>query len=129
AVDYSAVALRRRSVIEVSKHAAVLGSEYWHGITFGIIESWRGVGASDDDGRKLAAAGLNGLIGIRYDSESTESWSSRTREVLEALLNRILTEGSRHIEIFHGGLWALSELLDGIRESSSPTTVLTARHQ
>ncbi|KAI5805230.1 tubulin folding cofactor D C terminal-domain-containing protein [Geopyxis carbonaria] len=104
AVDYATVALRRRSVVTVAAAAGALDTEYWTALTHGIITGWRGVGAADDDGRKLAASSLGALTALRPDGGAT----------FDALLARIRGEGGKHTEIYHGGLFALAAHLDAL---------------
>lgn len=113
-VDYNAVALRRRSIITVAKEVAGLGSVYWEAIAGGIVDGWRGVGSSDADGRKLAAQGLGELVGISFPGDGTEAQSGRAVGLVRSLVHRIRTEGKSDVEIWHGGTWALAEVLDGL---------------
>jgi hypothetical protein len=114
-VDYNAVALRRRSVVQVAHNAALLGEEYWKGLVYGLATGWRGIGGSDDDGRKLAATSLRAMVEVSYPSGAKDSIYIRGKFVLRAVLERTLAEGQQHVEIYHGCLWALAEVLDGLR--------------
>jgi hypothetical protein len=114
AVDYNAVALRQRSVQDVASQAAGLDPEYWTGIIFGLVDGWRGIGSSDDEGRRLAAKSLgNRCRLVDWNHHGTDSTSFRDRQtfVLNTILRRINHEG-KDIEIYHGCLLALAEVLD-----------------
>ncbi|KAL7266968.1 hypothetical protein RUND412_010467 [Rhizina undulata] len=110
-VDYNAVALRRRSVIEVAREAASLGVEYWEGLVDGIVAGWRGVASSDTDGRKMAGRGLGALVAVEFNDGSEVA---RGRSVVTSLVKRIRSEGKGDIEIWHGGIWALAEVVDSM---------------
>lgn len=122
-VDYNAVALRRRSVITVAGEVARLAEGYWKAIADGIIEGWRGVGSSDLDGRKLSGQGLGEIMVILPPTDNEEARNGRARKVVNSLIHRIRTEGKSDVEIWHGGAWALSEVLN--RFSTLPTTSLS----
>lgn len=113
-VDYNAVALRRRSVVAVAEEIAALHVGYWNAIVGGIVEGWRGVGSSDLDGRKLSGLGLRGVVRIALPGDDEEARNVRARRVLNSLVHRIRTEGKSDVEIWHGGTWALAEVLDGL---------------
>lgn len=119
-VDYSAVALRRRSVVKVAAELAGLASGYWLAVVNGIVEGWRGIGSSDVDGRKLAGDGLGELIYLSFpkDTGSPEEKDARAKHVITSLLHRIRTDGGSDIEIYHGATWALSSALLSVPTSS-----------
>jgi len=114
AVDYNAVALRQRSVISVAADSVTLGKEYWKGVVFGLVDGWRGIGSSDGEGRKFAATSLGKMVRVRYSSDDNYSIRKRGRFVFQAIMQRNKTEGMQHIEIYHGCLLALAEVLDGL---------------
>lgn len=125
-VDYNAVALRRRSVITVAGEVARLAEGYWSAIVAGVIEGWRGVGSSDLDGRKLSGQGLGELVVLSLPDDTEDARNGRARRVVSALIHRIRTEGKSDIEIWHGGTWALSEVLDGLSALTSTSPLLTS---
>lgn len=59
-VDYHAVALRSRAVLEVGAAAAKLGRGYEDALTEGLL-GWRGVGAGDATARRTAAKAIGAL--------------------------------------------------------------------
>lgn len=124
-VDYNAVALRRRSVITVAGEVARLAEGYWTAITEGVVEGWRGVGSSDLDGRKLSALGLGQVVRLELPDDTEDVRNRRVRKVVGALIHRIRTEGKSDVEIWHGGTWALSEVLDGLSALPSVSPLLT----
>jgi hypothetical protein len=60
AVDYHAVALRSKAVLNVGPKAALL-SEYYEDALIDALLDWRGIGDADPDCRRTAAAGV-GLL-------------------------------------------------------------------
>src|SRR5690606_26122612 len=66
-VDYQSVALRRRSMVDIALETALLGEIYWIALTNCIVNGWRGTGATDTDGRKIAATSLGRLVDVQYD--------------------------------------------------------------
>lgn len=124
-VDYNAVALRRRSVITVAGEVARLAEVYWTAITEGVVDGWRGVGSSDLDGRKLSGQGLGKVVVLSLPGDTEEARNRRARKVVSSLIHRIRTEGKSDIEIWHGGTWALSEVLDGLLTLTSASPLLT----
>lgn len=125
-VDYNAVALRRRSVITVAGEVARLAEGYWSAIAEGVIEGWRGVGSSDLDGRKLSGQGLGEVVVISLPDDTEDARNRRARKVVNALIHRVRTEGKTDVEIWHGGTWALSEVLDGLSTLTSASPLLTS---
>ncbi|KAA8893192.1 tubulin folding cofactor D C terminal-domain-containing protein [Sphaerosporella brunnea] len=119
AVDYNAVALRQRSVLTVARQAVELELEYWTAIVFGLVEGWRGVGSSHDEGRRLAATSLGSMCRMKYSDteDGLHSLWNRRKFILRRILRRIKEEG-RDVEIYHGCLLALAEVLDNISDVS-----------
>jgi len=112
AVDYNAVALRQRSVISVAISSVKLDQDYWKSIVLGLVGGWRGIGGSDDDGRRLAAVSLGNMVHITYPTDNAASVRERVEFILQAVLQRTMTEGLKHVEIYHGCLLALAEVID-----------------
>ncbi|CCX08404.1 tubulin folding cofactor D C terminal-domain-containing protein [Pyronema domesticum] len=113
-VDYNAVALRQRSVVTVASLASKLDEEYWKGVVLGLADGWRGIGSGDDDGRKLAATSLGQLVRISYPTDTDTSIRDRGRFVFSVISKRVRMEGLQHLEIYHGCLHALADVLDGL---------------
>lgn len=124
-VDYNAVALRRRSVITVAGEVARLAEVYWTAITEGVVDGWRGVGSSDLDGRKLSGQGLGEVVVLSLPGDNEEARNRRAQKVVSSLIHRIRTEGKSDVEIWHGGTWALSEVLDRLSTLTSASPLLT----
>lgn len=127
AVDYNAVALRQRSVITVAAEAVALDPEYWKGVVYGLTYGWRGIGSSDDNGRKLAATSLGNMVGITYGDQT--GLRERGQFVFRTILSRTKGEGKQHIEIYHGCLRALADVLDGFLVETLDPEDTTALHQ
>ena len=79
-VDYHAVALRSRALIEVAIGAANLGEIYWQAI-LEELTTWRGIGATDIESRRLAAE----AIGILSTLEDRSRVPEVTKELWQSL--------------------------------------------
>lgn len=128
AVDYNAVALRPRSVISVATQAVGLAEEYWKGVVFGLVDGWRGIGSSDDEGRRLAATSLGNMVQVRFPSDNSTSAQKRGAFVFRAIMQRVQTEGLQHLEVYHGCLRALAEVLHGLPYDSLGNEDIKALH-
>lgn len=128
AVDYNAVALRPRSIISVAAHAVGLAEEYWKAVVFGLVDGWRGIGSSDDEGRRLAATSLGNMVQVRFPSDDRTGFQERGTFVFRAIMQRAQTEGLQHLEIYHGCLRALAEVLHGLPDDSLGIEDIVALH-
>jgi hypothetical protein len=130
-MDYSAVALRQRSVLSVANHAAMLQEQYWRGIAMGLVNGWRGVGSNDEEGRKLAATSLGMMVGVYFGGERSDNTSIQQRGhyIFRLIMRRLKNEGQGQIETYHGCLLALAEVLDGLSHLSQPQTILSREDQ
>jgi hypothetical protein len=103
-VDYQAVGLRKRGLIDVAGKAASLDYTYWEALVDGLI-AWRGLRSVDVPAREAAAYSLANLVSIR------EQEDSRTF-VAERLLDSLESSPSSDVETMHGIVCSLSNLLD-----------------
>ena len=103
-VDYQAVGLRKRGLIDVAGKAASLDHTYWEALVDGLI-AWRGLRSVDVASREAAAYSLANLasIGERGDSQTV---------VADRLLGSLESSSSSDIETMHGLVCSLSNLLD-----------------
>ena len=103
-IDYQAVGLRKRGLIDVAGKAASLDHSYWEALVDGLI-AWRGLRSVDVPSREAAAFSLANLVSIgqREDSRTV---------VAERLLDSIGASSSSDIETMHGLVCSLSTLLD-----------------
>ena len=102
-VDYHAVALRSRAVIEVALQASNLDRLYWDSLLDGLLDS-RGIGSADVSSRRDAATALGEL-----SRKDLEKGLRKVRESLRSTANR-------QVEERHGLLLALAEIVLGIKE-------------
>ncbi|CAK4030394.1 Tubulin-specific chaperone D [Lecanosticta acicola] len=108
-VDYQAVSLRSRAMIEVANDAATLGSVYSQAILDGLFE-WRGLGAADVLSRESAATSVSRL------SASQSHLSGEA--VLEKLSAAVQACPMHEVEAFHGLSLTAAYLLRDTRPSS-----------
>jgi hypothetical protein len=100
-VDYQAVGLRKRGLIDVAGKAASLDYVYWKALVDGLI-GWRGLSSVDVTSRGAAALSLANFVTI-----------AENRDGLTHIAERLLAgvENSA-IESMHGIICSLSNLLD-----------------
>ena len=97
-VDYHAVALRSRAMIEVSSGASDLDELYWHVLLDGLL-GWRGVGSPDAPSRREAATAI-GELSPKYPGESI-------RKIRESLKSTT----SRQVEERHGLILSFAAII------------------
>ncbi|KAI9821625.1 MAG: hypothetical protein M1827_002206 [Pycnora praestabilis] len=112
-VDYHAVALRSRALTEVAIDASRLGTDYSHALLQGLLE-WRGVGSSDANSRRVAAAAI-GLLSVTGSITGTNRTISLVRQGLLGLK-------ARQVEERHGLLIALADIINAVEESAPRQT-------
>jgi hypothetical protein len=117
-VDYQAVGLRKRGLIDVAGKAASLDCVYWNALVDGLI-GWRGLSSVDVTSREAAALSLANFVTI-----------AENRDGLTHVAERLLAgvENSA-IESMHGIICSLSNLLDLPTNTTGDAQALTAhRH-
>ncbi|KAK3709468.1 hypothetical protein LTR37_010841 [Vermiconidia calcicola] len=118
-VDFQAVGLRRRAMVDVLYRAAEQGKSYWDALVDGLL-GWRGLGSADVASREAAAAALARLGTSSFD---------RDGHVLEKV-KLLLGHPSNDAEGLHGLVLSLACLLEELNVSSSDAaTVNGARRQ
>jgi hypothetical protein len=100
-VDYQAVGLRKRGLIDVAGKAASLDRAYWEALVDGLI-GWRGLNSVDVISREAAASSLASFVTIAGEPES--------KTYIEKRLLAGLQDSA--IEAMHGIICSLSNLLD-----------------
>jgi hypothetical protein len=100
-VDYQAVGLRKRGLIDVAGKAAALDLVYWKSLVNGLI-GWRGLSSVDVISREAAALSLANFVTIAENRDGLT-------HVAERLLAGVETSA---IESMHGIICSLSNLLD-----------------
>ncbi|OQO09429.1 hypothetical protein B0A48_04827 [Cryoendolithus antarcticus] len=101
-VDYQAVGLRRRGLVDVAAAAARLDHSYWTAL-FNDIVGWRGLGSADVVSREAAADSLAGLAAM-----STGGYI-HVASVLEERLKTVKTTQS---ELLHGLMSTMAHMLE-----------------
>lgn len=104
-VDYHAVALRSRAMLEVAIHAAKLDSHYWDVIRHGLL-SWRAIDTPDINSRRHAGEAL-GLL-------STLKGLDGPNLIVESIINSLNDRKRREIEKRHGLLLAAAAVMTQI---------------
>lgn len=118
-VDYQAVGLRRRAMVDVAAQAAnLLPSQegYWPALVEGLL-GWRGVGSPDVLSREATAAAFAKFAALRPG----------TIDRLMITLVREVLEKSHDIEGLHGILLAIACLLGEAERSDSLQLLLKSR--
>lgn len=99
-VDYQAVGLRKRGLIDVAGKAASLDRVYWEALVDGLT-GWRGLSSVDVVSREAAASSLANFVTIAGDMGSQKHIAERLLAELE----------DTDIESMHGIICSLSNLL------------------
>lgn len=101
-VDYHAVGLRQRALIEVSHGASSLDTVYRRALLMALLK-WRGINSPDVASRDMAASSIGRLC--------KDQPILILEPVLESLYKQTETS-TVDVERFHGSLLALSRILD-----------------
>jgi len=117
-VDYQAVGLRKRGLIDVAGKAASLDRVYWEALVDGLI-GWRGLSSVDVISREAAASSLANFVTIVGKPESQTYITKRLLAGLE----------DSAIESMHGIICSLSNLLDLSMNDSAGEEELTAHRR
>ena len=108
-VDYQAVGLRARAMVDVADRAAELQDTYWSALINGML-GWRGFGSSDIPSREAAATGLAKLAMLPFHSPYS---------VLGTVRKRILHTPTAEVEELHGMALCYARLVIGISASAT----------
>ncbi|KAI7283739.1 hypothetical protein KC345_g2748 [Hortaea werneckii] len=111
-VEYQAVGLRRRAMVDVANQAAELHTTYWTALVEGSMD-WRGLGSVDVSSREAAAAALAKLNGKVPASTSGYVVLDRVTQHLDQC-------SSKGSELLHGLVTAVSYI---IAPESDGTTI------
>ena len=101
-IDYHAIALRSRAMLDVACKTSETDSSYWEAVLNGLLD-WRGVGSVDATSRRQAAEAIGHLAII----DSPKS-AINTINILRSKLRRV---SSYKIEERHGLLLGLAEIV------------------
>ncbi|KAK3643362.1 hypothetical protein LTR56_006444 [Elasticomyces elasticus] len=105
-VEYQAVGLRQRAMVDVTSKAAELHRMYWVALVDGVL-GWRGVGSPDVTSRDAAAAALVKLSAL--DEHISQKGDSVCGKLVESIHHTIKSDA----ETLHGLLLALALIADG----------------
>ena len=101
-VDYHAVALRSRAMLEVAIRTSQIDETYWHAILNGLL-GWRGIGSPDAQSRRQAAKAI-GLLAL-----------SRKPDLAAFTIHRVQKQlcmtAMKNLEERHGLIIALAEIV------------------
>lgn len=101
-VDYQAVSLRSRAILEVAVDAARLDQLYEQSIIIGLL-GWRGVGSPDAPSRRYVASAM-GLI-------ATSGGQDKMETITAKVCQNLRTIQSRQVEARHGLLYSLAMII------------------
>ncbi|OBT91267.1 hypothetical protein VE02_00353 [Pseudogymnoascus sp. 03VT05] len=100
AVDYHAVALRSRAILEVAPAAARLGDCYAEALMRALF-GWRGVGSGDAKSRRTVAGGVGELVKLFGGSGKEKPWR-RVQELIGQIYGHLGNLKARAIDERHG---------------------------
>ncbi|RMZ08063.1 hypothetical protein D0862_04089 [Hortaea werneckii] len=112
-VEYQAVGLRRRAMVDVANQAADLHATYWAALVKGSMD-WRGLGSVDVSSREAAAAALaklNGKVPV-----STPGYV-----VLDRVTKQLDQCSSKDSELLHGLVTAVSYIISPESDAATIT--------
>ena len=101
-IDYHAIALRSRAMLDVAWKTSKLENTYWEAVLNGLLD-WRGVGSVDATSRRQAAEAIGHLATIDSPKSTIDTIS-----ILRGMLRRV---SSYKIEERHGLLLGLAEII------------------
>ncbi|OBT50403.1 hypothetical protein VE04_09426, partial [Pseudogymnoascus sp. 24MN13] len=99
-VDYHAVALRSRAILEVAAAAAGLGDCYAEALMRALF-GWRGVGSGDAKSRRTVAGGVGELVKLFGGSGKEKPWR-RVQGLIEQIDKQLGNLKPRAIDEKHG---------------------------
>jgi hypothetical protein len=113
-VDYHAVALRSRAVLEVALQAAELSDEYYQGLLTALL-GWRGIQDGDAGPRRVAADAIGKLVLTKQksktDTKPGSTWDM-VSEAMDLVGERLKGLAAREIEERHGLVLALAAIIE-----------------
>ncbi|KAF2152434.1 hypothetical protein K461DRAFT_294099 [Myriangium duriaei CBS 260.36] len=102
-IDYQAVGLRRRAMIDLVARASLLDDVYWMAF-LNELQGWRGIGSPDIPSRQAAAVSVGHLCNMKPGPHVKS-----TQESLYSLIERT---GEHATESHHGALLTTCEIAD-----------------
>jgi tubulin-specific chaperone D len=111
-VDYHAVALRSRAMLEVAPKAASL-SKYYQDALLSALLSWRGVGDGDATSRRNAAIGIGLLAQGLEDKRNCAIWR-RLIGLMTSIESQLKSLMPRESDQRHGLLLSMAAVISSI---------------
>ena len=111
-VDYHAVALRSRAMLEVAPKAALLSKYYQYALLSAFL-SWRGVGDGDATSRRNAAAGI-GLLAKGLEVKGTYAIWRRLISLMTSIELHLSSLMPRESDQRHGLLLSMAAVISSI---------------
>ncbi|OBT66189.1 hypothetical protein VE03_05137 [Pseudogymnoascus sp. 23342-1-I1] len=111
-VDYHAVALRSRAILEVAPAAAILGDCYAEALMRALF-GWRGVGSGDAKSRRTVAGGVGALVNLFGGSGGEKPWR-RVHGLIQQIDGQLGNLKARAIEERHGLVLAMAAAVAGL---------------
>lgn len=113
-VDYHAVALRWRAVLDVALQAAELADEYYQGLLNALL-GWRGIQDGDDAARRVAADAIGKLVLTKQITKVGAKTGGTWKVVIDAMDlvgERLRGLAAREVEERHGLILALAAIIE-----------------
>jgi hypothetical protein len=104
-VDYQAVSLRNRAMVDVASRAATIHNMYWQNILEALL-GWRGLASADVPSRSSAAESIAKLSIMSHVSEGSN--------VLETIGHMLQDRSPQDVEGLHGLTLAAAHMLDPV---------------
>jgi hypothetical protein len=106
-VDYHAVALRSRAVLEVASQAAELSDQYYQGLLNALL-GWRGIQDGEAAARRVAANAIGILVATKQIASGT--WQV-VADAMDLIGERLKGLATREIEERHGLILAMAAII------------------
>lgn len=123
-VDYHAVALRSRAVLEVAPKAALLSRDYEEALLNGLL-GWRGLGDRDPTSRRTAAAGI-GLLVKGFQLHNAKSSWNKVKALMKDINEQLNYTKSREIDQRHGLLLSMAAVIASLSNYMDKQNMLLA---
>jgi hypothetical protein len=120
-VDYHAVALRSRAVLEVAPAASLL-SDFYEDALLDALMGWRGIGDGDASSRRIAATGMGTLARAFKDRGEHRSWH-RIADLVRRIEIHLSLLRTREIDERHGLLLSMAGVVASLSEVLNGETI------
>jgi tubulin-specific chaperone D len=112
-VDYHAVALRSKAVMEVALQAGELSDHYYQGLLNALL-GWRGIQDGEAAARRVAADAIGKLVLTKQMAKITkadDTWEV-VKDAMDLVGGRLKVLAVREVEERHGLLLALAAIIE-----------------